>query len=550
MPRKRELTWQPGSNGRPGRWRKIFHGKALYFDCGRGKSDDEAYHRAVDDWRKQQQEIRQSAPKQYRADYEAELETWQRVLEWSREHGDEPMSTVAVQRIQALRCELAKAKPSKVSAHLSFDGYFRQEIRDPALWKATKELGEYIANNRFTISNGGVNSEPKNTILEHDFQKPTSVGHVPVVIIPAERGGVDTIGQLDIERLIWRDRVEVAQRSVGSENKSVDSHIRNFLNSKSSGNGARSISLSRVNILRHHLEIFRDWLGIGAVVDKIRSKELIRYHQHLVEQIAARRIASSTADDRLSSVKSFVRWLWQIEAIEQLPRVLSQHTKILEIGKSRCSIETFTETEIATLFKAASISTRLYLMLTLNTGMTQKDMADLVHDEVDWDEGRIHRKRSKTRQFKNVPNVSYQLWPETRSLLSRLRSECSAKRVLLNRRGEPILTERIDAFGKFKKSDNVRRAFSRLRQKTQINKPFKSLKKTSASRLRSNSSFESIVGLFLGHAPRELSDRHYAAAPQNLLDDALCWLYGHYTSHNCFESNTVESSAESVSTLL
>jgi intergrase/recombinase len=107
------------------------------------------------------------------------------------------------------------------------------------------------------------------------------------------------------------------------------------------------------------------------------------------------------------------------------------------------------------------------------------------------------------------------------------------EKVLLNRRGEPILTERIDASGKFKTTYNVRRAFSRLRQKTRINKPFKSLKKTSASKLRSNSSFESVVGLFLGHAPRELSDRHYAAAPQSLLDDALRWLYGHYGSHNC-----------------
>ena len=75
-----------------------------------------------------------------------------------------------------------------------------------------------------------------------------------------------------------------------------------------------------------------------------------------------------------------------------------------------------------------------------------------------------------------------------------------------------------------KKNDNVRNAFHRLQQKTGINKPLKSLKKTSASLIRNNSNYASLEGLFLGHAPQSMSEKHYTVAPQTLLDEAIVWL--------------------------
>jgi len=34
--------------------------------------------------------------------------------------------------------------------------------------------------------------------------------------------------------------------------------------------------------------------------------------------------------------------------------------------------------------------------------------------------------------------------------------------------------------------------------------------------------------LFLGHAPRRISEKHYVQASMNVLDDALEWLRGEY----------------------
>ena len=40
---------------------------------------------------------------------------------------------------------------------------------------------------------------------------------------------------------------------------------------------------------------------------------------------------------------------------------------------------------------------------------------DLQHFEIDWNAGRILRKRSKTRKHENVPEVCYKLWCKHRS---------------------------------------------------------------------------------------------------------------------------------------
>jgi hypothetical protein len=77
---------------------------------------------------------------------------------------------------------------------------------------------------------------------------------------------------------------------------------------------------------------------------------------------------------------------------------------------------------------------------------------------------------------------------------------------------------------KYRKTDNVKNAFDRLKATTGIKKPMKSLKKTSASLIRNNENFASLESLFLGHAPQSMSDKHYAQVPQGLLDRAMEWL--------------------------
>ena len=142
--------------------------------------------------------------------------------------------------------------------------------------------------------------------------------------------------------------------------------------------------------------------------------------------------------------------------------------------------------------------------------------------------GRITRKRSKTSDHENVPTVNYLLWRETFRLLQQERPQESRGLALLNSNGSPLWTETLGNDGKYKKTDNVKNAFDRLCKKTGIKKPLKSLKKTSASLLRDNERFQGLEGLFLGHAPQSMSDKHYTLVPGKLLDQAILWLESQY----------------------
>jgi integrase len=221
-------------------------------------------------------------------------------------------------------------------------------------------------------------------------------------------------------------------------------------------------------------------------------------------------------------VKAFVNWLYDAEAIAAVPRIMRR----LLISKPPARIEVFTMDEVKNLLAAASQRTRLYILLALNTGATQVDISDLKVEEVDWTEGRIVRRRSKTKDEEHVPVVNYRLWPETIELL-KLERATEGDRALVNANGSPLLCQEIKADGKLRKCDNVKNSFDRLKTKTGINKSFKLLRKTSAT-LLCDSEFMGLEGLFLGHAPGSVAAKHYARTPQQRFDQAVMWLGQQY----------------------
>ncbi len=99
---------------------------------------------------------------------------------------------------------------------------------------------------------------------------------------------------------------------------------------------------------------------------------------------------------------------------------------------------------------------------------------------------------------------------------------------LLNANYSPLWIETLRTNGKYKKTDNVKNAFDRLRKKEGINKPLKSFKKTSATLVKGNERFNGLEDLFLGHAPKKMSDKHYTQVPGKLLDQAILWLETQY----------------------
>jgi integrase len=228
--------------------------------------------------------------------------------------------------------------------------------------------------------------------------------------------------------------------------------------------------------------------------------------------------------------KSFIRWLWEIQAIDQWPRNLT--SKKYRFERPDAEIPTFNNEEIHLLFNTASSQHKLHLLLMLNTGMTQKDISDLRKDQLDLgrDAGTIKRRRSKTATLKNTPEVCYPLWPETLRLLKKHLSNDPVY-ALLTRSGRRWVRKKMLETGQLKRTDSVAALWLDLRQKLNLTAKGKSLKtfrKTSATRLNTNKDYRDLRHLFLGHSPSNQADKSYAAAAQDLLAEAVRWLGQQY----------------------
>jgi integrase len=245
-------------------------------------------------------------------------------------------------------------------------------------------------------------------------------------------------------------------------------------------------------------------------------------HNTLLFAVSNGAIGADHAQGILTSVRAFIGWLYESEVLEQLPRNLL--SKSLRIAVPAKQLRSFGVEEVRKVYATADEKMRLYMLLALNCGMTQIDISQLRPADINWQKATLSRKRGKTQKFESVPFVVYALWPETLSLLKKFKS-VDSERLLHAPIGGPLKVE-IERDGKISKNDYIGLKIRRLLKKIDLPGQFKMLKKTSGSLLRDHEIYNGLEGLFLDHAPRSTSDKHYAAVPTKLLADALNWLRG------------------------
>lgn len=256
---------------------------------------------------------------------------------------------------------------------------------------------------------------------------------------------------------------------------------------------------------KYHFQHFNQWAGHRSVRD-ISSKLVEDYRLHLLQQIAGKSISSVYANNVAATIKAFIRDLWNREIIE-LPRNLNK----LRFKKPAPKKELLTDDEVFQWLNAAAAETRTYLLLMLNCGFTQEDLNDLTPECI---RGRyLVRRRGKTERFDSVQEIKYPLWNATRKLVVEFGNQ---EGLLFTRpQGTPLVSGR---------ADRVRELIRGLRKKTGIDKPPKSVRKTSASKLAEHPTFKAYASHFLGHAPQNIADKHYVVPDQTQFDQAIAWL--------------------------
>lgn len=485
MARKLELTWDKSKK----RWKKYYKGRQYYFSFGENKADAEGYQLALETWRKRKLELDtdRQRNKPRRGEYERAIKTRQELALWCRQNGDGE-----------------QARIFQMEGEKLLDRFNRLDEPPPLAQDESDPLSSVV--NRI-LHEAGFFSKPETEEEKERLRSFKEAYTYPHWSFP---GVVEA-------RAIWEDRLR--HIAVVEPDKTVGAAVASFLKRKEAKAKAGEMTTGYYAVLNAHLGRFRDWLGTVYPLESIGAKTLLDFHTALLDLVDKGDMARKYAHDNMVTVRSFVRWCWTLELCG-LPRNIDSQDLSFNVTSKK--IITFTTDEIKTLVSEASERTRLFLILALNTGMTQQDISVLKHSEVDWKLGKITRKRSKTKDYKSVPTVSYRLWRQTFKLLKKHRSR-HPELVLVNSNGLPLKRETLEG-GKYKKIDNISGAYRRVADKLAIQKPFKLIRKTGASKLEEHEVYRGFVQLYLGHAPRTIAERHYAAPSSELFDDAVKWL--------------------------
>lgn len=191
--------------------------------------------------------------------------------------------------------------------------------------------------------------------------------------------------------------------------------------------------------------------------------------------------------------KAFLRMLAWADAEEVGGFVLPKVKGLFLFSNGRGKNLAFDETKMQSLFRVATDRCRLYLLLGLNTGFTQVDIANLKRSEILETDGDtfIVRRRDKTSHQNDFATKHY-LWPETATLLrQQLAPPNEANLALLNVNGKPLLRGGID---------NIKDSVIEVRDTAGFPEfTFKQLRKFGASAIHRLTTNQDVARQYAGH---------------------------------------------------
>ena len=273
-------------------------------------------------------------------------------------------------------------------------------------------------------------------------------------------------------------------------------------------------SASFLDSAKRHLIYFMGWLrnkGFDPAEKKLsdlNSAILSDFRQMLATNL---KISTVTANLYINHVRMLLFWSENIHGLPHPPMgVIRKFRKNRSVKKGhgrKQNRSAISWEELEKLFAVASVVDTALLLLGLNCGFGNTDIATLKFCDIDLEEATISHARPKT-------NVSrhFSLWPETVEILKTYikkhrgqpAKEEFSELVFVNRKGNPMCFERIDEDGKFRRSDSIKNRFIRLYKKAGLKRPYGRgyycLRRSTATFVGLVSNDPSQVQAILGHA--------------------------------------------------
>jgi integrase len=453
-------------------------------------------------------------------------------------------------RRYAVSCRQLGTAPTKEASWRAANAWWTKKLAELEVGRVeephpfTETIALLSKKRDWAVRNGDMELAKELSIKIEEAERLTEADDEPIEwpsenIRIAELFGINIPSDLDPEvaqhffgdRRIWQERFALDKGKQTPLDRTIGAQVDRWVQTQRALAEAGKITPDRADNNRICLYHFRDFMIAATPIENIDAARFHDYFLHCLAKVKDRGQdkdkkkgwSAEYATKVFGVARSFVRFLWEAGLID-LPRNIDSRQHRFGAGAKK--VPTLTVEEFKTLVGHATGQLKLHLLLMANCGMLQTDISDLRQDEVDWVEGRIIRKRSKTDDKDDVPTVNYKLWPLTFELLKKYRSDDPEIALLTEAGNRWVSKELIE--GRLRKADNIASCYVWLKKKTGTKKPLKLIRKTSATIIEGHVEFGRYKSHFLGHSPRTIADRNYAAPNMTLFDKIVEWLGQQY----------------------
>jgi integrase len=168
-----------------------------------------------------------------------------------------------------------------------------------------------------------------------------------------------------------------------------------------------------------------DYFGRTHLLDRLHPGDFTGLRAHM-----AKRWGPVALGNEIQMMRSIFRFAYESQLIDKPvrfgPGFRNPSAKTLRLTRSANGPKLFTPEQLHALLKVATINLRAMLLLGLNGGMGNTDIAELPIKALDLDSGWLDYARTKTGIMRRIP-----IWPET----------VAAIRVVLKARRQPEATD-------------------------------------------------------------------------------------------------------------
>jgi len=284
---------------------------------------------------------------------------------------------------------------------------------------------------------------------------------------------------------------------------------------------------------------------IGALGRDLPVAAVTRDHLVTLYQCLSEGVSPTTLDGRIGIVRSLFKFAYDEELIEQplrlkaLPR---PEKRELRVDRARRGRRHFIASEIRAMLGATTAPMRAMILLGINCGLGNTDIAKLRKDAIDLDRRWLDYPRPKTGVSRRCP-----LWPETVEAIQLALQQQHRRRpvdaavqhlLFVTRKGHPFVrsVEKVDDKGRpvVTEHDAIATSFKRLMAGQGIITPglgFYGLRR-SLETIGGETGHQVAVDHIMGHAPASgdmgaVYRQHVAeSALRSVTDYVRVWLFG------------------------